>query len=66
MTLRDASSEALMCPQNVAYMARLANCNSTVLRPLKSKIGGAVEHGPVKKYYFDPNNAAERQMFYEQ
>lgn len=49
MTLRDVSSEALMCPQNVAYMARLANCNSTVLRALKSKIGGAVEHSPVKK-----------------
>lgn len=50
MTLRDVSSEALMCPQNVAYIARLTNCKSAALRALRSKTGGGVEQILLKDY----------------
>lgn len=40
MTLRDVSSEARMCPQNVAYIAQLTNFKSAALRPFKSRTGG--------------------------
>lgn len=57
-----------MCPQNVAYMARLTNYNSTAEGIKKSKIGGAVEQSPaINIYYFDlwrDNGIAERWMLY--
>lgn len=37
MMLGDVSSEALMCPLNVAYAAQLTNCKSAALRATKSK-----------------------------
>lgn len=58
MTLRDVSSEALMYPQNVAYMARLTNCKSAALRALKSKTGGGVG-----QILFKDHSPAERQIF---
>lgn len=45
MTLRNVSSEALMCPQNVAYIARLTNWGA-----LKSRTRGGVEQSLLKDY----------------
>lgn len=50
MTLRDVSSEALMCPQNVAYIARLTNCKLAALGALKSRTRGGVEQSLLKDY----------------
>lgn len=49
MTLSDVSSRALMCPQNVAYIARLT-VNQQLWGALKSKTGGGVEQSPLKDY----------------